>query len=58
MPLDGSSFDLQVFGFPNLLTGDHPKSKLFAFSQPDRWRMDIKTFEFKVFEAQPRILKF
>ena len=30
MPLDDKSFDLNVFGFPNLQTGEHPKSKLLA----------------------------
>ena len=32
--------------------GGHPKSKLLASSQPDRWPQDIKTFEFDVFGPQ------
>ena len=50
MPLDGKNFDLDVFGFPNLQTGSHPKSNLLAFSQPDRWPQDVKTFKLDVFK--------
>ena len=71
MPLDGKSFDLEVFEFPNFQTGGHVKSKLLASSQPDRWPQDVKTFEFVVFGRPnvefkvsnilgpcPRMLKF
>ena len=33
-------------------SGGHPKSKLLASSQPDRWPQDVKTFEFDVFGSQ------
>ena len=52
MPLDGKSFNLDVFGFPNIQTGGRPKWKFLASSQPGRWPQDVKSFEFDVFRSQ------
>ena len=36
MPLDGKSFDLDVFGSPNLQIGGLSKIEAFSIQAPDR----------------------